>query len=93
MVNKLDKAVLDTLPCLHALNAWDYRAAFLNKDNLRPFNTMLSNKGFVDAIAALETEEAEQSTLAKLEEYVCKLYGYKNQKSVNSSRFESFLRH
>lgn len=54
---------------------------------------MLSNKGFVDAIAALETEEAEQSTLAKLEEYVCKLYGYKNQKSVNSSRFESFLRH
>jgi len=52
---------------------------------------MESDEKFIDAFTLLGEQESISSTVAEvLEEYVCKLYGFKEEISINEVRYKMF---
>jgi hypothetical protein len=85
------------LPCLiglHTFTGCDSTSAFHGKGKSRPYDLIrnLNDNDLEEAFSDLGSswDDLRPETMAKLEEFVCKLYGY-NDESVDTTRYHSFL--
>lgn len=81
------------LPGFHAFTGCDYNPAFFRKGKQRPFQILAKNKEFQQAFASLgDTGIDIDNTFAKIQAFVCSMYGYETQKKINNVRYRMFLR-
>jgi len=81
------------LPGFHAFTGCDYNPAFFKKGKKRPFQILAKNEEFQQAFASLgDTGIDIDNTFAKIEAFVCSMYGYETQKKINNVRYLMFLR-
>ena len=79
------------LPAFHAFTGSDYTAAFLRKGKAKPLKLMESNKKYTEAFAQLgSSEKINPEVVTILEEFVCSMYGMKNERDVNDARTHLF---
>ena len=79
------------LPAFHAFTGSDYTAAFLRKGKSKPLKLMECNKKHKEAFTQLGSSEVIDREVATiLEEYVCSMYGIKNERDVNEVRTRLF---
>ena len=72
------------LPGLHALSGCDSTSGFNGVGKVKCLKVLESDDRFIDAASLLGAEATLSATaLEVLEEYVCKLYGVKNETEIN----------
>lgn len=87
LLEQMRPEVVEALPGLHALTGSDYTAAFMNKGKVRPYNLMCKSANHADTLAQLGEETTVNDELLRgVESFVCGLYGYPDQTSVNTVR-------
>ena len=81
-----------TLPAYHAFTGCDYTFSFMKKGKVNPFKLLQKNESVQDALIALgEINSLEQDDTEVLENYVCQLYGLKNNSDVSDVRMHLFF--
>ena len=76
------------LPGLHALSGCD---ATNGVGKVKCLKVLESDDRFIDAASLLGEEATLSATVLEvLEEYVCKLYGVKNETDINRARYKQF---
>jgi hypothetical protein len=81
------------LPGFHAFTGCDYNPAFFRKGKKRPFKLLAKYEEFQKAFASLgDTSIDMEDTFAKIESFVCSMYGYELNQKINNVRFQMFLR-
>lgn len=84
--------VCKALPGFHAFTGCDYNPAFFRKGKQRPFKLLVKDKSYQKAFADLGNKSIDNDTFAKIESFVCNMYGFKVNKKVDNVRFQMFLR-
>ena len=89
-LNKLGKDVTKYKAALigfHAFTGNDYVSSFFKKGKSTCWKKMKKNQIFIEAFKKLGSSwNVDDSTLEALEHFVCALYGYTGQKSINVVR-------
>ncbi len=76
------------LPCL--FTGCDYNPDFARKGKIKPLPILESSPSICQALSSLGSSPLiTEETMKKLEEFVCRIYGYKNLSSVNEARLQS----
>ena len=96
-VNALHKLLgLDlckALPGFHAFTGCDYNPAFFRKGKQRPFKILRDKNEFQKAFGSLGNTSIDiHDTFAKIESFVCCMYGYESTTKIDNVRFQMFLR-
>ena len=87
----LTQEICSALPAFHAFTGSDYTAAFLRKGKAKLLKLMESNNKYTEAFAQLGSpEKINQEVVIILEEFVCSMYGMKNERDVNDTRTHTF---
>nr|CAH7764796.1 unnamed protein product [Callosobruchus chinensis] len=83
-----------TLPAFHALTGCDYNPAFFKKGKSRPYKILRNSEVYTDSFMKLSNvpDEELQSTFDHIEEYVCRMYGFKKIDTANEARVAIFLK-
>ena len=88
IANHLGVNICNTLPGFHALTGCDSTSSLYGRGKPSSFKTLLNgNSQLLEALGSSWTISDE--SLAKVEEFVCKLYGSSNN-CVNSTRYQLF---
>ena len=91
LAETLTQEICLALPAFQAFTGSDYTAAFLCKGKAEPLKLMESNKKYTEAFAQLgSSEKINQEVVTILEEFVCSMYGMKNERDVNDARTCTF---
>ena len=89
--NTLLSSVSETLPSVHALSGCDSTSSFTGNGKGKALNTITSDERYIDAAVSLgEHETLSQPVKEVLEEYVCRLYGEKNEVCINKACYNIF---
>lgn len=89
--NQIQENKALALPGFHAMSGCDTTSSFYGLGKSKCYKTMESDEKFIDAFTLLGEHESISSTVAEvLEEYVCKLYGFKEEVSINEVRYKMF---
>lgn len=95
-VNKLYEhlgpELCSALPAFHALTGCDFNPSFFKKGKLKPFSILKNSKKYTKAFSDLGESNCNTNELFEIiEEYVCRLYGYKTLNNVNVTRVATFM--
>ena len=83
----LSKIEYQGLSGIHAFSGNDYISSFFEKSEKMFWKTLLKYPEYLDKFANLGANEIlQEDTLKELENFVCKIYGYKNLSTVNEVR-------
>ncbi|XP_067613930.1 serine/threonine-protein kinase Wnk isoform X4 [Eurosta solidaginis] len=82
------------LPAFHALTGCDYNQSFFKKEKSRPYKILQNSERFIDSFIKLSNapDDELQNTFDIIEEYVCRMYGFKKINKVNEARVATFLK-
>ena len=87
----IDGQITNVLPSLHAISGCDSTSCFSGIGKSKWLKVLQSDDRFIDALSLLGEEEELRSVAAEvLEEYVCVIYGLKNESNVNKARYKLF---
>lgn len=91
LAKKIGPALASALPALHAFTGCDFTPCFSRKGKINPMTILANNTSICEAFARLgKSSTIDNETQESLEEFVCKMYGFKNITSVNEVRFLMF---
>ena len=74
---------VSSLPGLHAFLGNDYTPAFFGKGKVKPMQIAVEKEKFANAFSKLGEEEMSHEVFSIIEEYVCSVYGFKCDNSIN----------
>ena len=81
--------ILEALPGLHAFTGCDTVSAFSNKGKIKALNIMLQSEIFVHLFQSLGTTgDLTEEIFSLAEQFVCAIYGYKDDIDVNLLRYK-----
>ena len=81
------------LPGFHVFTGCDYNPAFFRKGKQRPFKILRDKNEFQKAFGSLGNTSIDiHDTFAKIESFVCCMYGYESTTKIDNVRFQMFLR-
>lgn len=90
---ELGTDICDALPAFHALTGCDFNPAFFRRGKKRPFTLLTNNKKYSQALKELKNyPHCNESTFSDVEEFVCRMYGYKKINCINEVRSAMFLK-
>ena len=74
----LGKDLCVSLPAFHAFTGCDFNPAFFHKGKKRPFDILQRSDKYIKAFTDLGAfPDCDKSTLATIEEFLCRVYGSK----------------
>ena len=89
--NTIPDTVKKALPALHALSGCDSTSCFNGLGKVKCLKVMQSDERFLDAASLVGEDKNLSSTVKEvLEEFVCKLYGAKQDVEINEARYRLF---
>ena len=79
------------LAAMHAFSGNDYVSSFYRKGKKNVWKLVLKNEKFLDTFSQLGLfSSVTDEMVESLEQFVCSLYGYKNDTSINEVRLKMF---
>ena len=79
------------LAAVHTFSGNDYASSFFRKDKKVMWKLVLQNDKFLDTFSQLGLFNSVTDEVSNcLEKFVCALYGYKNETTVNNVRVKMF---
>ena len=88
-----DARIVEALPSFHALSGCDSTSSFNGIGKLKALKTLKTDDRFIDAVCSIGEELDLSADVSEvLEEYVCQLYGEKNERVINNCRFKIFAK-
>lgn len=91
LAKKLGPKLSRALPGFHAFTGCDYTPAFARKGKKKPYEILANSESYCEAFATLgSTAMLPDSVFNVLQEFVCRLYNYKNVQFVNEARLLIF---
>ncbi|XP_031784070.1 uncharacterized protein LOC116417081 [Nasonia vitripennis] len=91
LYDALGRNVSEALPAFHALTGCDFNPAFFRKGKKRPFIIMRIFTDFTESFIQMSTpSDNREETFAKIEQFICKMYGFKSLKNINDVRLATF---
>ena len=86
------KSLCKSLPAYHAFTGSNYTALFTRRGKVKPFKTLEKSTEYQSAFIELkEDSEIKETTLQKIEEFVCVMYRKTKSTTVNDARLDMFL--
>lgn len=94
LYESLGTKVCDSLPAFHALTGCDFNPAFFRKGKKRPFLLLRNSDKYMDALTNLSKyrDGVDEEVFNEVEEFVCRMYGYKKLNRINEIRSAIFLK-
>lgn len=87
----LGRNISEALPAFHALTGCDYNPAFFRKGKNRPFTVIRTSTDFTDSFIQMSTlSDNREDIFAKIEQFICNMYGFKSLKSIDEARLATF---
>ena len=74
---------VSSLPGLYAFLGNDYTPAFFGKGKVKPMQIAVKKEKFANAFSKLGEGEMSHEVFSIIEEYVCSVYGFKCDNSIN----------
>ena len=88
----LGKSLCKSFPAYRAFTGLDYTASFTRRGKVKPFKILEKSTEYQSAFIELTGDsEIKETTLQKIEEFVCVMYGKKKSTTVNDARLDMFL--
>lgn len=79
------------LPAFHAFTGCDFNPSFFRKGKKRPLSIMRKSAYFTESFMQMSNpSDNRQDIFARIEEFICQVYGFKALKSVDEARIASF---
>ncbi|CAF4952709.1 unnamed protein product [Pieris macdunnoughi] len=94
LYEKLGTDLCSALPGFHALTGCDFNPAFYRKGKKKPLQLLRESQAYMQAlgdIANIPSRELDEVFIT-IEEFVCRLYGYKSINDVNATRVATFAK-
>lgn len=89
LCQKIEQDVQDSILGLHAFTGCDVNSAFVQKGKSKPLNILIKNPEFASVFKELgSSTTVSDELLAKLEKFVCQLYGKPSYSSTNKLRHD-----
>ena len=90
LFNKLG-TTSEALPGLHAFTGCDYNPCFNGKGKQKPLKLMCQSQKFIDAFRLIGSGNYVLTSVQNtIEEFTCRMYGFKTLCDINKARYESF---
>ena len=77
------------LPVFHALTGCDFNPCFFRKGKARPFSILQRSEKYTKAFANLNVNNID-TTINIIEEYICRICGFKKITNINQVRLATF---
>ncbi|CAF4946604.1 unnamed protein product [Pieris macdunnoughi] len=94
LYEKLGTDLCSALPGFHALTGCDFNPAFYRKGKKKPLQLLRKSQAYMQALgdtANIPSRELDEVFIT-IEEFVCRLYGFKSINDVNATRVATFAK-
>ena len=90
--HKLGPDLCAALPAFHSFTGSDYTSSFVRKGKVRPFKMLEKGQDYQDAFAVMSRgTEVSDATRTTLLNFTAKIYGAKENTSLNKCRYQKFI--